>query len=170
MCSARAVDTWVGATDFWIKKWQRWFWQDLIEFMDWFMLCLLEKLPSFPTIFQKAGDGHQTIWILNLYTLKMLDYTCSDLTLDFYAGLFSRIYEPPPLHLKLCGVKSHWDLCGSERNRSHQHHDDLRSWMMCFLADVFLYQLLRWSSVCSQKSWEHLISMSINWEVFMTEK
>ena len=24
------------------------------------MLCLLEKLPSFPTIFQKVGHGHQS--------------------------------------------------------------------------------------------------------------
>ena len=70
MCSARAVDTWVSATDFLNpKKMTR------VELNSWIdlLLCLLEKLPSCFMMFQNVGDGDKALGILNLYTLKMLD-------------------------------------------------------------------------------------------------
>ena len=70
MCSARAVDTWVSATDFLNpKKMTR------VELNSWIDLCcvFLKNSRRVSWCFQNVGDGDKALGILNLYTLKMLD-------------------------------------------------------------------------------------------------
>ena len=132
---------------------------------------------------QMAMVINPTIGIyMNLYTLlNMLDKTGSDLR-ALFGVVFQNLF--PPLHpfasncveLDSFGfICSRKKLLNNEKKLSESWIiHNMMTWTEGFASSqmFFLYQLFRWSSVCSKfwmESWEHLTSMGINWEVSVAE-
>lgn len=133
------------------KKWQRWFWQELNWIHGLIYVVSSWKTPvvsnDISKSWQRSSNNRNSefIYVKDAWLNMLRSY------LGFLRSVYFPEFMTTPPFTSNCVELRVIRIYVVQRGTDLTFHDDLRGWRMCFLPDVFLYQLFRWSSVCSQK-------------------